>query len=79
MDAARRQEAEAIYTHGVLRPIAPLDLQEDERVHLIIEPMQPVPGDGREAALARLWAGIARMSFRSDGPYPTREELHDQH
>ena len=32
----------------------------------------------RGAALARLKAGIAKMQFFSQGPLPSREELHDR-
>jgi hypothetical protein len=32
----------------------------------------------REAAVARLKAGIASMRFFSEGPLPNREELHDR-
>ncbi len=36
------------------------------------------PESDREAAVVRLKAGIARMRFFSEGPLPSREELHDR-
>ena len=70
------QSTEAVYSDGVLRPTRELGLRDQQRVRLIAEPIDEVRED-REAALARLRAGIARMQFFSKGPLPTREELHD--
>lgn len=67
---------EAVYTNGVLKPTRELGLRDQQRVRLIVEPIDEV-SENREAALARLRAGIARMQFFSKGPLPTREELHD--
>lgn len=73
---------EAIYSHGVLEPLESLDLTEKQRVRLIVESIDGVAASGRpadrEAAMMRLQAGIASMNFRSTGPYPTRDELHDR-
>lgn len=71
------QRIEAVYTEGVLKPDRDLGLRERQRVRLIVEPVDEVPED-REATLARLRAGIARMQFYSKGPLPTRAELHDR-
>jgi predicted DNA-binding antitoxin AbrB/MazE fold protein len=71
------QITEAIYTHGVLKPSRNLNLREQQRVRVIIEPVEDTLGD-REAALARLKAGIASMQFFSKGPLPAREDLHDR-
>ena len=71
------QITEAIYTHGVLKLTADLDLREQQRVRVIVEPIEDNLGD-REAAVARLKAGIASMQFFSNGQLPTREELHDR-
>jgi predicted DNA-binding antitoxin AbrB/MazE fold protein len=71
------QITEAIYTRGVLKPAGELGLREQQRVRLIVEPIDEVAID-REAALARLKAGIASMQFFSNGRLPTREELHDR-
>ena len=71
------QITEAIYTHGVLKPTAELDLREQQRVRIIVEPLDDQRED-RAAALARLKAGIASMQFFSNGRLPTRAELHDR-
>jgi predicted DNA-binding antitoxin AbrB/MazE fold protein len=68
---------EAIYTHGVLKPAADLGLHEQQRVRVIVEPIEDRRED-REAAVARLKAGIAGMQFFSNGPLPSRDELHDR-
>jgi predicted DNA-binding antitoxin AbrB/MazE fold protein len=71
------QITEAIYTQGVLKPAIDLNLREQQRVRVIVEPMED-PLEDRDAAVARLKAGIASMQFFSKGPLPTREELHDR-
>ena len=71
------QITEAIYTEGVLKPATGLNLRELQRVRIIVEPIEDTRGE-REAALARLKAGIASMKFFSIGPLPTREDLHDR-
>jgi predicted DNA-binding antitoxin AbrB/MazE fold protein len=68
---------EAIYTHGVLKPTADLELREQQRVRVIVEPIEERDED-RAAAVARLKAGIAGMRFFSNGRLPTRDELHDR-
>ena len=68
---------EAIYTNGVLKPTTDLELREQQRVRIIVEPVEESRGD-RDAAVARLRAGIASMQFFSNGQLPTREELHDR-
>ena len=71
------QKVEAIYTGGVLRPTGDLCLQDQQRVRLTVETIDEPVGD-REAAVARLKAGIASMRFFSEGPLPSREELHNR-
>ena len=68
---------EAVYSQGVLKPAEDLGLREDQRVRLIVETVDDKAVD-RAAALARLKAGIAKMQFFSQGPLPSREELHDR-
>jgi predicted DNA-binding antitoxin AbrB/MazE fold protein len=68
---------EAIFSNGVLKPAEDLGLHEQQRVRLIVESVDQKPED-RVAAVARLKAGIAKMQFFSQGPLPTREELHDR-
>jgi predicted DNA-binding antitoxin AbrB/MazE fold protein len=69
---------EAVFSQGVLRPVDELGLREQQRVRLIIEPVDAGQDVDRTAALKRLRAGIASMSFSSSGPLPARDELHDR-
>jgi len=69
---------EAIYLKGVLKPIAPLQLQEEQRVRLIVEPISGDESGDREAALARLRADIDQGNLRLSSPLPSRDELHDR-
>ncbi len=71
------QITEAIYTHGVLKPAGELDLREDQRVRVIVEPLDEQRED-RAAVLTRLKAGIASMQFFSNGRLSSRAELHDR-
>lgn len=68
---------EAVYTQGVLKLTSELDLREQQRVRVIVEPIEDGRSD-RDAAVARLKAGIASMQFFSNGRLPTRDELHDR-
>ena len=75
------QTIEAIYTDGVLKPTAELPLRDNQRVRLGIESIDETIDEttvDREVAMARLKAGIASMRFFSEGPLPSREELHDR-
>jgi predicted DNA-binding antitoxin AbrB/MazE fold protein len=69
---------EAIYAEGMLRPVAALDLPEQQRVRLIVQTIDGTTGFERQAAVARLKAGIQAMNFRLSGALPTRDELHDR-
>ena len=71
------QRIEAIYTDGILKPAGELLLRDKQRVRLTVETIDEPNGD-REAAVARLKAGIESMRFFSEGPLPSREELHDR-
>jgi predicted DNA-binding antitoxin AbrB/MazE fold protein len=71
------QKVEAVYTDGILKPTRELSLKDNQRVRLTVETIDEPAGD-REAAIARLKAGIASMRFFSEGPLPSREELHDR-
>ena len=72
------QVTEAVFCQGVLKPLSELQLREEQRVRLIIEPVDAGQGSDRSGALNRLRAGIAGMSFTSSGPLPTRDELRDR-
>jgi predicted DNA-binding antitoxin AbrB/MazE fold protein len=71
------QVAEAVFSHGFLKPIGKLHLQEEQHVRLIIEPVGGPRAD-RAAALRRLSAGIETMHFSLSGSLPSRDELHDR-
>ncbi len=71
------QITEAVFTQGVLKPAVNLNLREQQRVRVIVEPIDDGLGD-REAAVARLKAGIASMKFFSKGSLPRREDIHDR-
>lgn len=71
------QKIEAICTGGVLKLKRDLPLQDQQRVRLIVKTIDE-PESDREVAAARLKAGIASMRFFSEGPLPSREELHDR-
>jgi predicted DNA-binding antitoxin AbrB/MazE fold protein len=78
MEQEMTQKVDAIYTGGVLKPTRELLLKDKQRVRLTVETIDE-PGRDREAAIARLRAGVASMRFFSEGPLPGREELHDRH
>lgn len=69
---------EAIYSHGVLEPLEALELPDKQRVRLIVQSIDGTAEPDREAAMRRLREGIASMNFRSTGPFPTRDELHER-
>ena len=72
------QVTEAIFSQGVLKPVDDLQLREEQRVRLIIEPVDAGGDADRATAVNRLRAGIASMSSSSSGALPTRDELHDR-
>src|SRR5262245_31882556 len=65
------QKVEAIYSGGVLKPTRELGLRDKQRVRLTVETIDE-PERDRDAAIARLKAGIASMRFFSEGPLPSR-------
>ena len=69
---------EAIYTNGHLEPVEPLDLHENQRVTLTVQTSDQPDPVKRKAAFERLLKGIEEMNFRSTGPYPSRDELHER-
>lgn len=68
---------EAIFSGGVLRPVEPLLLREQERVRLTVESIE-LASNGREAAIHRIVAGFDKLKLRIDGKLPTRDELHER-
>jgi predicted DNA-binding antitoxin AbrB/MazE fold protein len=77
MNSNARQVTEAVYQNGVLRPLGPLHLEEEEKVRVIVEKADSRTASDRTTLLARLREGIEGMNFRSNGRYPSRDELHD--
>jgi hypothetical protein len=61
----------------VLKPTRGLSLKDNQRVRLTVETIDD-PSRDRQAAIGRLKAGIESMRFFSEGPLPSREELHDR-
>lgn len=72
------QFTDAIFADGVLRPLSDISLRENEQVRLLVTRSQTATDDERRAALLRLFRRMDAMSFRSSGPYPMRDELHDR-
>lgn len=71
------QIIEAIYSNGMLKILGDLPLEDQQRVRLTVEKLDDATAR-REAAVARFKAGVEQMSFRSRGPLPSRDELHDR-
>jgi predicted DNA-binding antitoxin AbrB/MazE fold protein len=71
------QTVEAIFVGGVLKPLESLDLNEAQRVRLIVQPIEDAPKD-RGDLIRKLQDGIDNMQFFSTGTPPRRDELHDR-
>jgi len=71
---------EAIFEKGLLRPVEALNFHEGQRVRITVEEADGETPNGAEraAALKRFFENADRMGFRSEGPYPTRDELHER-
>ena len=78
MCCAMTKVIEAIYSDGVLKPVEALELSDQQRVRLTIEPLNTRSDAQRQAALQRLFDQIDRMNFRLSGTLPTRDELHER-
>jgi predicted DNA-binding antitoxin AbrB/MazE fold protein len=72
------QVTEAVFSKGVSKPIGQFHLRDQQRVRLVIEPIEIVRNHDRTAALNRLRAVIASMRFSSSGPLSSRGERHDR-
>lgn len=68
----------AIYADGVLKPEEKLDLPDQQRVQVIIQPIEEREGIDRDAALNRFFEHVSCSKFSYTGPMPTRDELHDR-
>ena len=77
---------EAIYTHGVLEPLEPLNLKDRQRVEIIIRPVNgpdalPEPAlteQERKQALKELFDAIERDNLQLNIRMPTRDEMHER-
>ena len=69
---------EAIYSDGVLKPVEALELPDDQRVRLTVEPIDGDQNLNREEAKKRLIERLKHSELRLTGPLPTRDELHER-
>lgn len=71
---------EAIFENGVLKPVEAMNFREGQRVRITVEEVerQPPTEAERAAALKQFFENADRMGFRSEGPFPTRDELHER-
>lgn len=71
------QTTDAIYSDGVFKPVTKPALCDQQRVRLIIQPIDDSPGD-RAAAISRLRRNLEQGEFFCTEPLPSRDELHDR-
>jgi predicted DNA-binding antitoxin AbrB/MazE fold protein len=64
------RNVEAVYEHGVLRPLEPLELTESQMVHLTISEV-PSARSQRDLGIVER----ARAEVGAGGPIPTIEEV----
>ena len=64
------RNVEAVYEHGVLRPLEPLALSESQRVHLTISELSGVHSQRDMSIVER-----ARAEIAAAGTIPTIEEV----
>ena len=69
---------EAIYANGSFQPIESLDLPEQQRVRLTIEPIEARSDEDRRKTRERLIERLTKSTFAYGGPLPTRDELHER-
>jgi hypothetical protein len=67
----------AVETDGELH-LTGLPCRKGNRVEVIVLITDESTEAEREAALQRFLAGARSSTFRSEGPYPTRDELHER-
>jgi hypothetical protein len=72
------QATEAVYLDGVLKPENRLELANNQRVWLIVQPIEFVLDADRKAALVRLFQGFDESTLCLTEPLPSRDELHDR-
>ena len=69
----------AIYSNGLLTPLEPLPLKEQERVRITVQSLEDEPDGDREDSVRRFVDGARASRFCSQGSYPTRDQLHERH
>lgn len=69
---------EAIYTNGHLEPVESLDLPEQQRVRLTVEPLESKKEGAGDEAFRHFQESVEEGSFYLNGPLPTRDELHER-
>lgn len=62
------QQVNAIFEHGVLKPLGPLTLREQEIVSLSIQSATEVPGNGAEPTLYDLLDKAGLIGCIKDAP-----------
>lgn len=68
----------ATFSDGVFKPQERLDLRQGQKVRIGIDTSSDEHESSRRAAMAELRRSINAMNFRSNGSYPTRDELHER-
>lgn len=68
----------AVYENGVLKPEEKINLAEHQRVGVLIQEISPLDVGARARAIDAFKRGVTRMAFRSGGPAPRREDLHER-
>lgn len=78
---------EAIYSHGMLQPLEPLELPESQRVELTVRavengrnsmPHLASTKEEREQLLRQLFEEIDRDNLQLRIHMPTRDEMHER-
>ncbi|HJT76213.1 MAG TPA: hypothetical protein VJ739_03340 [Gemmataceae bacterium] len=67
----------AVETDGELH-LTGLPCRKGNRVEVIVLITDETTEAEREAALQRFLAGARASTFKSEGPYPSRDELHER-
>ena len=75
---------QAVKTHAWIETDGELHLKglpckKSDHVEMIVLISEKPTEEQRQEALKRLAERTTEMEFRSAGPYPTRDELHERH
>lgn len=79
---------DAIFEHGLLRPVSPQPFADRQRVRVTVEAEADAKGTNgaastngahvAPAAMTELIDALRRSPLRHGGPLPTRDELHER-